>query len=472
MRAGFAVLGTVQVVLIAAITVITVSLPAIGRELGLGYADLALVSTAYGLAFGGLLLLGGRLADRWGHRRAFRAGVLGFAVASVAATVSPGLVVLLIARLAQGAAAALAAPAAMALLATLFPDSLRRERAMAAWGGLAAMGATAGNLLSGVVSTWASWRWAFVVPALLAAGAGLLASKLLPPGPPPSPAPLAVPGAALATVGLSAVTYALVSVAGSGSGTATWVAFGLGAVALLGFVSVERRGPAPLVPPGLLASPRRVVALVVILVTAAVMASTFFLLSLYFQQVRTFSPVLTSLAFLPFGVAQLVAWSQSGRVVLRLGPCSTVITGTAVTTVGFLLLAPLGDDTPYLGGVLAALLVLPVGITLAFSGAMSAATRDTEVGRAGVTAAVANTAMEVGPTVGLAVFATLAARRSTQLISEGAGRNTATAAGYQFAFLVAAGVTAAVTALAVATFARTRHRRARTGNPITEQEMR
>lgn len=463
-RAGFAVLGTVQVVLIAAITVVTVALPAMGRELGLGYAELALVSTGYGLAFGGLLLLGGRLADRWGHRLAFRAGLFGFAAASVVAAVSPGLAVLLAARFTQGAAAALAAPAAMAMLGSLFPDPVRRGRALAVWGGLAGLGATAGHLLSGVVSTWASWRWAFVAPALLAAGAGLLAPTLLPTGPPPARAPLAVPGAVMATVGLSAISYALLETAASGGfDAAAWVALGVGAVACCGFALVERGNPAPLVPRGLVASSRRMAALVVILVTAAGMATTFFLLSLYFQQVHSFSPVSASLAFLPFGAVQLLTWSQSGRLVHRLGPWPTLLTGLVATAVGFLLLAQLGASTPYLGTVLVALLVLPVGMTLAFSGAMPAATQDTPRDQAGVMAAVANTAMEVGPTLGLAVFATLAAHRAAQLAGEGTGQHTATAAGYRFGFLLAAGVTAAVAALAAVTFART-HRRHPAGN--------
>ncbi len=166
--AAFALLGAVQLALILAITVIVVPLPAVQRDLGLSGAELALVSTAYGLSFSGLLLLGGRLADLFGRRRVFVFGVAVFGLASAAAGLAPRLEVLLAARFTQGVGAALAAPAAMSLLGVVFPDPVRRVRAVAIWGGLSSAGATAGTLLSGVVMTWSSWRLAFLVPVLVA----------------------------------------------------------------------------------------------------------------------------------------------------------------------------------------------------------------------------------------------------------------------------------------------------------------
>ncbi|OLF16231.1 MFS transporter [Actinophytocola xanthii] len=423
-RAGFVVLGTVQVVLIASITVVTVALPTMGRELGLGHAGLTLVSTAYGLSFGGLLLVAGRLADRWGHRRALRAGLLGFTAASLVAATAPTAAVLLAARFAQGATAALIAPAAMALVTALFSDARRRTRALVLWGGLAGLGATSGNLLSGLTSGAASWRWAFVVPALLAVAAALLAPALLPSGPQPARVPLGVPGAALATAGLTAVSVGLVH-------PRAWIALVVGCLALVGFVAVERRAAAPLLPPDLPASPGRVRALVVIVATAAAMATAFFLLSLYLQQVRGLSPIMTSLVFLPFGLVQLVTWGGSARLVERLGPWPAILVGLAATAAGFLLLAA-GALAPVAIG--AALLVLPFGMTTAFCGAMPAVTRDTPPDRAGVMAAVANTAMEVGPTLGLAVYASVAAT-----------------AGYRLAFFAVATVTALVGVVAART---------------------
>src|SRR5580698_9378234 len=164
-RWAFVVLGAAQVTLIAAITAITVALPAIGRELNLDQSGLVLVSSGYGVSFGGLLLLGGGLADRFGRRRVFAAGMTGFCLGSAAAAVAPWAWFLVTARLAEGAAAALAAPAALALLGTVFPDPRRHGRALATWGVLSSAGAIAGLVLSGVLP----WRWVLAALALIAA---------------------------------------------------------------------------------------------------------------------------------------------------------------------------------------------------------------------------------------------------------------------------------------------------------------
>ena len=179
-RMAFPLLATVQVTLIATITAITVALPAIERDLHVDDAEMVLVSSAYGLAFGGLLLLGGRLADAWGRRRVFITGVVIFGLASVAAGLAPLVGILLIARFAQGIGAALAAPAAMALVGVVFPDPRRRGRAMAVWGVLSTARATAGTVLSGVVTAWMSWRWVFLAPVVMSTVAVPAAAGLFP----------------------------------------------------------------------------------------------------------------------------------------------------------------------------------------------------------------------------------------------------------------------------------------------------
>ncbi|MEV0577478.1 MFS transporter [Streptomyces sp. NPDC050392] len=180
-RYAFALLGSVQTTLIFTLAAIAVPLPVIGREFGLQRADLILLSASYGLTFAGLLLFGGRLADRYGGRRTLAFGLLLFAAASAAAPFAPGVGALLAARFAQGAGAALVAPAAMAVLRAAHPSPAAYGRAMATWGGLSVLGATAGNLLSGVILTWLSWRWTFVVPLVVAVAALALAPRLLPP---------------------------------------------------------------------------------------------------------------------------------------------------------------------------------------------------------------------------------------------------------------------------------------------------
>jgi MFS family permease len=206
------VLATIQVILFVALTVIVVSLPDIQDDLGLGRSDVALVSSAFGLSFSGLLILGGRLADLFGRRRLLMLGLTVSAVASVAGGVAPGLAVLLLARFVQGIGAALAAPTALALVhGDVFADAGRQGRAVAAWGVLAPIGATTGLLVSGLVVTWSSWRWTFAIPTVGAGVAGLLVPRLVPAGPAPTRTRLDVPGALLVTAGLSALSFALVS---------------------------------------------------------------------------------------------------------------------------------------------------------------------------------------------------------------------------------------------------------------------
>ncbi|XVQ85170.1 MFS transporter [Microbispora siamensis] len=264
-RAAFAVLGSAQVTLVAAITLLTVPLPAIQRELGLGQGDLALLTSAYGLTFGGLLLLGGRLADRWGAREVFLAGMALLALASAAGGLAPDHAVLLSARFAQGVGAAMAAPAAVSLVTRLRPDARERERALAVWGTLSVTGAVAGSLLSGLVAAVASWRWSFLLPAAVGVAAVATGVFLLPPAP-RTAARLDVPGALLATTGLVAFAYGLLE--GAAAVTAT------GLLLTAGFVVLQARTPRPLLPLRLVAHRRRGAALLVVFVTAAASATS------------------------------------------------------------------------------------------------------------------------------------------------------------------------------------------------------
>jgi MFS family permease len=395
---AFALLGVVQIMLISGITVVSVALPAIQDELRLSGGDLALVSTAYGLAFSGLLLLGGRLADLYGRRRVLMLGLGLFGLSSAAAALAPGLALLLIARFAQGIGAALTAPSAMALLGVLFPDPHRRARATAVWGGLAGIGATGGMLLSGVFAEWASWRWAFGVPVIATALALVAAPRLLPADRPVRRARIDILGAALVTAGLSTLSYGLVE---SSYGPLIG-----GAVLLLAFMIVESRAAAPLVPPAFFAAPRRAVALASIVLGSAGMATSFFFLSLHLQQVRGLSPLLTSAAFLPYGAVLIGTGSVAGRLLARFGIRIVLTTGLITAAAGLVLVGRFD------GALIAGLLVLPFGIALTFAGATVAAVTDVPDEQAGLAGGVVNTAMEIGPTLGLAVLVSLAAAQA------------------------------------------------------------
>jgi MFS family permease len=449
----FALLGTVQVTLIFTITLIAVPLPAIGREFGLGHSSLILVSAAYGLSFSGLLLFGGRLADRRGARAVLTAGLVVFAVASSVAAAAPGFAVLVAARFAQGAGAALVAPAAMAVLRAIIPDEGQHARALASWGGLSVLGATAGILLSGVVTTWVSWRWMFAVTLLVTVTALILIPRWLPPVAPSGRAALDLPGAALATAGVTLLSYGLVVTGGHAWSSAAVVVPVVAGLALLAaFAAAELRSRDPLLPPGFLADWHRVTALLAIAFSAAGTTVTFLFIALYLQQARGWTPLRTSLAFAPYALSLIIAGRLASHLVSRFGARAVAGAGLAIAATGLFLLAQLGPHTPYATGLLPGIVILPAGAALTFAGAAVLAAGGVSQQQAGLAGGVMNTAMELGPTLGLALLTAVAAARASHATAAGASPSAATISGYAWA-LGAAGLAfallAAVTAIPV-----------------------
>jgi MFS family permease len=415
-RCVFVLLGSVQTTLIFTLASIAVPLPAIGREFGLQRADLILLSAAYGLTFAGLLLFGGRLADRYGGRRALTAGLVLFATALAVAPLAPGIGTLLAARFAQGAGAALIAPAAMAVLRAALPSSAAYGRAMATWGGLSVLGATAGNLLSGVISALSSWRCTFAVPLVVALAALALTPRLLPDTTPSRGRTLDLPGALLATTGITLASYGLVV-----TDTRPWSSAGVlvpllaGAALLVGFRYAERRARDPLLPPRFLLDRRRVLALAAIALSACATSMTFVVLSLHLQQVRDWSPLQASAAFVPFAVALIVSGRAAGHLIGRHGVRTVTAAGLAVGAAGLALLALTGTDAhiPYGYGLLPGLVLLPAGTAAAFAGAAVLTTEGVPQHQTGLAGGVLNTAMESGPTVLFAILLTLGSDASS-----------------------------------------------------------
>jgi MFS family permease len=453
--AAFTLLGIVQAALTAAIALTLLALPAIQRELGLSRADLVLVSAAPGLSFSGLLLLGGRLADMYGWRRVFIIGLAIFGIASAAAGIAPTSAVLLAARFAQGCGAALAAPAAMALLGAIFPQPDARSRAVAIWGNLAPLGAAAGTLLSGIIVTWVSWRWAFAIPVLVALVAGLATPRLLPAGPSPAAIRLDVPGALLVTAGLTLLSYGLVQI-----GEYPWPAAPVliplvgGAALLAAFVAVESRVPAPLAPLTFFASARRSVALLIVLLVGAVSASLFFMLALYFLQVRHWSPLLTSAAFLPIGVALFASGAVAGRVIGGVGSRVVTAGGLAIGAAGLLLLNRLDVAAPYAGTLLAGLFIFQAGAGFALAGATVESVAGVPEDEAGLAGGILNASQQIGPTVGVAILVTLATVHSDQLTTTGLEVAKATTSGYAYALGIAAATFALAAVISFVTLRR------------------
>ncbi len=435
---AFAILATVQATLIFTIALITVPLPIIAGEFGLTAADLLLVLAAYGLPFSGLLLFGGRLADRFGGRRMFAIGLIVFGVASAIAALAPSYRILVAMRLLQGVGGAMVAPAAMAVLRALFPEPAAFGRAMVTWGGVSVLGAVLGFIVSGVLTSWISWRWMFAVPVAvsllgLSASAGLLPrgvneSTEHRPGLDPV-------GAVFATLGISLSSFALIATDDHGWRSAmVLVPLLTGFVLLAAFFAIERRVRDPLLPPGFILEPVRLTGLFGMFLAAAGSGVVNFVLSLYLQQVLGWSPFMTAMAFVPFAVALIVMGRVGGPLVGRFGPARMTGIGLLIAAVGLALLTQLAPDTRYLPGLLPGIVLVAVGISFAFSGSAVLSTANVPQHRAGLAGGVMNTAMELGPTVGLAILMAVAA---TQID---------TIAGYAWAFGTAA-VTYLVAAL-------------------------
>ncbi|MEW1912858.1 MFS transporter [Kitasatospora sp. NPDC085895] len=421
---GFALLGTVQATLIFTLMAISVPLPDIGREFGLDHSRLVLLNAAYGLSFAALLLLGGRLTDRYGGRRMLTTGLVVLGLASIAAPLAPGYTALLLLRFLQGAAAALVAPAGMGVLKTLLPGPAAYGRAMATWGGLSVLGATTGNLASGAVASWLSWRWMFAVPVVVAAAALALAPALLPRDPARDRRPaLDLPGAVLATAGTVLVSYGLVL-----TETGGWqLPLALGLLVLAAFVLRERRAAEPLLPLGFLRGGRRLLGLAATLLSAGGTATLFLLLTLHLQQDLGWTPLATSGAFLPYAAALLLGGQAAGPLVGRVGPKAVTAIGLATGAAGLFALAHLGTGSGYLP-LVPGLVLLPFGAALAFAGAAVLATDGVPKEQIGLAGGVLNTAMELGPTVLL-----------TALLTVGPGGAALAAAGALFALTALAG---------------------------------
>lgn len=411
----FSVLATIQATLIFTIVMIGVPLPSIGKEFSLVQAQLVLVSAAYGLPFSGLLLFGGRLTDRYSGRTLFTWGIVIFGVASVFGFMAPDYWTLVAIRLAQGIGAACIAPALMALLRQLYATPEDFQRAMATWGGVSVLGGAVGFLSSGIVTSWLSWRWMFSVPVLIALLGLVLVRWMMPPLQHDTPHVKGLDrrGALLATLGIASGSYGLIM-----SGEHPWmsvhvlVPFITGVVLIGIFSKVEKRVVSPLLPPGFIHQPTRMMGLAGILLAAAGMGLITLLLSLYLQQFRGWSSFYTSMAFVPYTLGLLVMNRAAGPLVMRFGALKVMIAGLLIGALGLVLLSQLTIETDYSTGMLPGLFILPAGASLVFSASAVLSTANVPLHQAGLAGGVMNTAMELGPTLGLAVLMSIAASRA------------------------------------------------------------
>lgn len=410
-RGGFALLALVQASLIFTITLIAVPLPLIGTEFGLGTSDLVLLQVAYGLPYSGLLLFGGRLTDRYGGTRLLAIGLVLFALSSVGAALAPAFGLLVSMRGLQGVAAALCAPAAVALVRALYPEPAAFGLAMARWGGISVLGATVGTVLSGIVTTYISWRWMFAFPLCVSLIALSQMATLLPKAMATQRLRYDLPGAVLALLGISLCSYGLVVGAEAGWGAPqVWGAVLIGAFFLAAFALHERRAKEPLLPPDFLRDRGRQMGVLGILLAAASMALATFILSLYLQRTLHWSPLATASAMVPYLLVLIFGSGPATRFVQGLGAMRASAVGLALAAGGLGLLAGFGPD--YHMQVLPGLLLLPAGTSLVFAASTVLLTEGVEPQRMGLAGGVMNTAIELGPTAGLAAYMALASLRA------------------------------------------------------------
>jgi EmrB/QacA subfamily drug resistance transporter len=438
-----ALLVIAQFMVILDITIVNVALPSIGRALDVSAASLPWVVTTYVLCSGGLLLVGGRLSDLVGRRRTFRAGLLLFTAASLASGLAPSAGALIAARAVQGVGAALMTPSALAILTTTYAGA-QRATALSIWGAVASAGVGVGVVAGGMLTTWLSWRWCFLVNVPVGVATAALAPRVLPVGAPTSASArglrdLDLPGAAAVVAGLVALVYAISGAADHGWASARTLGFAAAAFVLLAaFVLIERRVARPLLAPGVWRMPTVTSGAVFMLCATGLLTGAFFLNSLYLQSVLGWSALKTGLAFLPLVGAIGLGVHVTSRAVSGVGSRALIAGGLALVGVGALLLALAPDDARYAADVLPGLLVLGLGVGLAFPAVSIAAMSEVTHDGAGSASGLMSTAHEVGAALGVAVLSSIAA-------SSAGGFG----AGYGDAFLVAAVVAGVLAALAV-----------------------
>ncbi len=385
------VIAAAQLMLVLDDTIVNVALPSMQGSLHIATPHLNWVASFYALAFGGLLLAGGRAGDLFGRLRMFRAGIIVFALASMAGGFAPDATALLAARIVQGCGAALAAPAALSLLATTFPAGPARTKALGVYGAMAGLGSVLGLLLGGALTTYLTWRWVLFINAPIAvavlAGTGVLVAGDTEHG------RLDVPGAATATLGIGSLIYALTRGATNGwTDHGTLASLAAAAALLLAFLVIERASRTPMLPPHVVRDRNRSGANTVLLLLGTGMLAMFYLLTLYMQIVRGYSPIHTGLAYLPFVVGVGLASGGLGPRLLAALPARAVIAAGMTLFAGGLAwyVATLTPTSDY---------YLMVTVT----GMRQVAPRDT-----GIAAGLLNTSLQVGSALGLAALAAIA----------------------------------------------------------------
>jgi EmrB/QacA subfamily drug resistance transporter len=444
--AVLALLGTAQLMVVLDATIVNIALPSAQRSLHFSTDSRQWIITAYALAFGSLLLLGGKLGDLFGRKWTFIAGLAGFSLASAIGGLSQSFGMLVSARALQGMFGALLAPSALSLLTVTFAGSPDRAKAFGIFGAIAGGGASVGLLLGGLLTQTLSWRWCLYVNLVIAVPTAIASLRLLRNVGDPARPRIDLPGVLVASGGLFALVYGFSNAeTHSWSATVTIVALVISVVLLAAFVLVEQRAAHPLLPLHIVWDRARGGAYASIALAGSGVFGVFLFLTYYMQDNLGFSPLKTGLAFIPMTAAIVVtSTTVQTQLLHRLGAKRIVAGGMTLGLISMVLFTRLKPGSSYLGDVLPGLVVVGLGMGCIFAPAFGTATLGVKPTEAGVASAMVNTSQQVGGSVGTALLSTFFATAAASYAAAHSGAaglsNAASIHGYTTAFWWAAGI--------------------------------
>ena len=412
------VVGISQLMIVLDSSIMNIALPQAKRDLGISDANQQWVITAYTLAFGSLLLLGGRIGDFMGRKKVLIFGLLGFAAASALGGIASSQSLLFAARALQGVFGAVLAPAALAIISVTFHEPKERAKAFGVIGAISAGGAAIGLILGGTLTEFFSWRWCLGVNLPIAIVAAILAVRFVHESKAPGDRSYDIPGVVSATVGLFALVYGFNRAATHGWGNSfTLALFAGSALFLIGFVVIERMVPNPLLPLRVITERNRGGSYLGSLVVGAGMFAMFLFLGLYLQVILGYSPLRSGFAFLPFTAGIIVFAGIASQLMPKIGPKPLMIPGLILAAGGMLLLMRLTPTSSYVSHVLPSLLIISSGMALCFIPLSTTSLHNVGTHDAGVASAMMNTSQQIGGSLGTALLNTVAATATTNYVT-------------------------------------------------------